>query len=262
MWMGSYFGDWDNESNLLRAPLGSTTYTLTASYSGFPHWLYHPMALGQTAGYCARLTQNNRTNTVYRPFNESAGLVHIALMGDPTLRMHPVQPPGGLAAVRTSRGVKLSWTASPEDALRGYHVYRGSSLAGPFTRLTTNGVTRELTFNDNTNLVAATYMVRAVKLERSNSGTYLNSSQGIFLTVESTNSLPNDRALTIARQGSDAVQVRLMGDAGKGFRVEASPDLRLWKTLTTNVLGTNGFSITDPVPAGEPQRFYRADWPP
>src|SRR5688572_2356091 len=42
MFMGSYFGDWNNESNFLRAALGSG-YILTSSYSGFPHTLYFPM---------------------------------------------------------------------------------------------------------------------------------------------------------------------------------------------------------------------------
>ena len=87
MWLGSYFGDWNNESNFLRAPLGSSHFALTSSYSGFPQWLYHPMALGQTAGFCARLTQNNKPGGLYPPFNPGTNQVHIALLGDPTLRL-------------------------------------------------------------------------------------------------------------------------------------------------------------------------------
>ena len=44
-------------------------------------------------GYAARLTQNNGGNGLYHnQINSAAGNIHIALMGDPTLRMHPVAP--------------------------------------------------------------------------------------------------------------------------------------------------------------------------
>src|SRR6185436_8869270 len=87
MFFGSYFGDWDNESDFLRAPLGSTTYGLTAAWAGRPHWFFHHMGLGETIGYSTRLSQNN--NGLYSPVSSGSRQVHIALMGDPTLRMHP-----------------------------------------------------------------------------------------------------------------------------------------------------------------------------
>ncbi|HTG43715.1 MAG TPA: fibronectin type III domain-containing protein, partial [Verrucomicrobiae bacterium] len=73
---GSYFGDWDNESNFLRAPLGSTTYTLTTAWGGRPHWFIHHMALGETIGYAARLSQNNVTNGLYYPQNAGTRGIH------------------------------------------------------------------------------------------------------------------------------------------------------------------------------------------
>ncbi|HUS35884.1 MAG TPA: fibronectin type III domain-containing protein, partial [Verrucomicrobiae bacterium] len=94
--LGSWFGQWDRESDFLRAPLGSGGYTLASIYSGQPQWILHPMALGEPIGYCATLTQNNKTNNVglYPPqINAGFGQVHIALMGDPSLRMHIVKPP-------------------------------------------------------------------------------------------------------------------------------------------------------------------------
>ena len=59
MYLGSYFGDWDNESGFLRASLGSG-YCLTTSWAGRPHWFYHHMGLGEPIGVSAVLTQNNR----------------------------------------------------------------------------------------------------------------------------------------------------------------------------------------------------------
>src|SRR5207249_7573008 len=118
MLFGSWLGDWESEDDLLRAVLASPTGGLTAVWSGRPHWFMHHMALGENIGYSARLTQNNGPHGLYRTqVNSAAGQVHVALMGDPTLRMHVVMPPGGAVA----NGGILTWTASP-DTVMGYHI--------------------------------------------------------------------------------------------------------------------------------------------
>ncbi|MCI0534364.1 MAG: cadherin-like domain-containing protein, partial [Verrucomicrobiales bacterium] len=150
---------------------------------GLPHWFFHHMALGQTIGFSARVTQNWGGKLYVDEVNDEAGQVHIALMGDPTLRMHPVGPVANLAGIRGNQSVALEWTAS-SDTVLGYHVYRATSSSGPFTRLTSLPLT-ETTFTDGTPLPGAnTYMVRAVKLEVSPSGSHYNLSQGVFVTVE------------------------------------------------------------------------------
>jgi hypothetical protein len=58
MFLGSYFGDWDNESAFLRASLGSG-YALTTSWAGRPHWFYHHMGLGEPIGISTIASQNN-----------------------------------------------------------------------------------------------------------------------------------------------------------------------------------------------------------
>lgn len=172
---GSYFGDWDTTDNLLRASISTPTYTLTSVWSARPHWLFHHMALGETIGFSARLTQNNVN--LYFP-NRNPREVHIALMGDPTLRMHPVGPASSLTIARNStHGVDLCWTSST-DTVAGYHVYRAATSAGPFTRLNSSLIVGT-NYTDPV-VTSDTYMVRAVKLEVSASGSYWNASQGIF----------------------------------------------------------------------------------
>lgn len=176
---GSYFGDWDNESNFLRAPLGSTTYTLTSAYGGRPHWFVHHMALGYPIGYSTRITQNNYGPGEYEPENYGVREVHTALHGDPTLRLHPVIPPSNLT-ISGGSGMNLSWTASPDTAIQGYLVYRSDNDFGPYTRISGTHLVTGTSFNDPQGTAATVYMVRAVKLESSASGTYYNPSQGIF----------------------------------------------------------------------------------
>ena len=180
---GSWLGDWDSEDNIMRAVLACPSYTLTSAWSGRPHWFLQHMALGEPIGFGARLTQNNGQNGLYHTeVNSTAGQVQIALMGDPALRMHVVAPPAELTRSGSGKTANLSWSAS-SDSVLGYHVYRATSPNGPFKRLTKNPVTATR-FTDRSSSSAAIYMVRALKLETSGSGTYYNLSQGAFVATK------------------------------------------------------------------------------
>src|SRR5947207_1300089 len=99
MLFGSWLGDWDSEDNIMRGVLATQTEGLTSCWSGRPHWFFHHMGIGENIGFCARLTQNNGPSGLYRnQINSAAGQIHVALMGDPTLRMHSVAPPSALIA--------------------------------------------------------------------------------------------------------------------------------------------------------------------
>lgn len=181
LFFGSWLGDWDSEDNIMRSVLALPTYGLVSAWSGRPHWFLHHMALGEPIGFGARLTQNNGANGLYRnQINSVAGHTHAALMGDPTLRMHPVGPATSATASSVSGGVQVSWTAA-KDSVLGYYVYRAPSANGPFTRLTPTPVTGT-SWLDNSASGTQSYMVRAIKLETSASGTYYNLSQGAFIT--------------------------------------------------------------------------------
>jgi hypothetical protein len=190
MLFGSYFGDWDSTNNFLRAPLCTTTYGLTCLWAGRPHWYIQSMGLGFEIGYGAKLTQNN--SFLYSPVNYGGRGVHVALMGDPTLRLHIVKPVTNLTGVLngSTNDIDVAWTAPVGETVVGYHVYRSDDPAGPFTRLTTSVVTGT-NYSDTSPLSGDnTYMVRTVKLESSASGTYYNASQGMFVTVASDTTAP------------------------------------------------------------------------
>ena len=192
IFFGSWFLEWDRrgehdgwqcfQGNPMRTMLATPTYGLACSWSGRPHLFYHHMGLGETIGYGIRLSQNNNGMYQNHANNYMRG-THIALHGDPTLRLHQVKPPSNLKARFNSSGVHLTWTASPEASL--YHVYRAPSPNGPFTRLTTGGAVSGTSYSDACQTSAAnTYMVRAMKLEVCSSGSYYNLSHGIFAAVQ------------------------------------------------------------------------------
>ncbi len=182
--LGSYFGEWDNQDNFLRAPLAGTpaSFGLVSAFAGRPHWYLHPMGLGETIGFCAQLAQNNLASFPggYEANGTDRG-VHVTLLGDPTLRLHPVKPPANLVARPGATGITLTWRAAADSPVEGYLIDRATSPLGPFVRLR-GAVRSEVSFVDRATTpgVSYAYRVRAVKRETTTSGSYLNPSQGAF----------------------------------------------------------------------------------
>jgi len=259
--LGSYFGDWDNESAFLRAPLGSG-WALATAWGGRPHWFFHPMALGETIGTAARLSQNNRYGGLYAAQNWGTHQVHVTLLGDPSLRMHPVIPPASVAATPTvGTGVSLTWAASTDTGIQGYNVYRGSSGNGPFTRISSTVPISNLFFTDNSGTAGSVYMVRAVKLEQSGSGTYLNLSQGTFANLGSGNPTPTvptaPSNLSATVQSSTQVNLRWSDNSSNesGFRILRKSGVN--GAYTTLTVGANATAYNDSGLTAGTQYFYK-----
>lgn len=256
---GSYLGDWDTPDNFSRAPLASAGYTLACAWAGLPHWFFQHMALGETIGFSTRVTQNFGGKLYVDEVNDEAGKVHIALMGDPTLRMHPVGPVANLTGIaRGSQLVTLNWTPS-SDAVLGYHVYRAANRSGPFARLTSSLVT-SAAFTDRTApLGANVYMVRAVKLEITPSGSYYNPSQGIFVTVN-VQVKPSPPSASI-QYTNGLLTLRLNGPPGEAYRIQTTTDLQNWSEFEDGIVGDDGVveRSLNPKPS-EGQCIYRILW--
>jgi hypothetical protein len=83
----------------------------------------------------------------------------------------------------SNKNVVLTWTASSEPGVIGYHVYRTSRNGGVYYPITTAPLNAS-TFTDlNPYNGTNYYVVKAIKLETSNTGTYYNSSLGVMATV-------------------------------------------------------------------------------
>jgi hypothetical protein len=179
MLFGSWIGEWDKTDNFMRTALAAPEYGLAAVWSGRPHYYFHPMGVGRTIGHGIRLSQNNN-GLVYRThMQRHARGVHIALMGDPTLRLNPVGPPANVRATVNGSEVAVTWSASP-DFVFGYRVYRSASPGAPFERISSELHADTRLVDRPPNASEATYMVRAIALQLGPSGSYYNASQGAF----------------------------------------------------------------------------------
>jgi hypothetical protein len=178
-------------------------------------------------------------------------------MGDPTLRMNLVAPPGAVNANATTGGVMLTWPASADSVL-GYHVYRSASPDGPFARLTSLLVT-DSSFTDTTASPSTyTYMVRAVALQTTPSGSFFNASQGIFVTVDAAGvALPMQLS---AVQTANGLVLSWNSQVGTSYRVLAETNLTQgnWQAVSDQITATaTTTSWTDADLSSRPQRFYR-----
>ena len=195
MLFGSYFGDWNRPNNFMRAPLANSGAALTCVWDGRPHWYLHHMAMGGNIGYSTLRTQNNNQLQDYIGCNNAKSSVsgkdedsewdynsiHVALMGDPTLRMHPVPAPRSCSATSLpDNKLKLQWLPPEDKSITGCQIYRAPALAGPYTLLTKEPVTgTEYTVSGVK--PDEIYMIKSLALQKSGSGTYWNTSQGVFI---------------------------------------------------------------------------------
>jgi hypothetical protein len=186
---GSYFGDWNTQDNFLRSCLASKGLTLTNVWAHRPHWYFHQMAMGMQIGHSVIIAQNNQTDFSlnYGYIGSFSGnyldrRISMNLMGDPTLRVHYFEGAKNLSSskINSNKNVVLTWAASTESGIIGYHVYRTNRNGGVYYPITTAPI-NALTFTDmdpyNGNNY---YVVKAIKLETSNTGTYYNSSLGVI----------------------------------------------------------------------------------
>ena len=212
---GSYFGDWNTRNNILRASIASAPRVLTSGWAGRPHWYMHHMALGETIGYSTRISQNNRpivgnqlgnyipNITVQASGNQIATVgdrqVHIALLGDPTLRawMAPIPTVQSLVSRIEPSNVKaLSWTA-PTSTVDGYDVYRKVGTSGTWKSLTPRPIT-STSFADTLKYDGdVQYMVRCCVLRSSASGSWYDAGKGMTTSL-TTVGVHDERGVALA----------------------------------------------------------------
>lgn len=232
---GSYFGDWDVNNSFLRAPLAATENGLICGWSGRPWWHMHHMALGETAGFSTWVTQGNKNTYSSTPFVNN---VHIALMGDPSLRLYVVNPASSLTAQASAdkKSVNLSWTASQAAGLNGYYVYRSADAYGTYDLINSTPITGT-TFSDSSPFAGTCYyMVRATVLQQTPAGSFHNLSQGVFASADqligqsvSVNPFQTDRLNVYPNPARHSVTIEL------GNRMPENMTLRLINALGVEV---------------------------
>jgi len=196
IWTGlqSNWGYWWKAGNMAET-LASDSWALSITWSVWGwYYFYHRLGMGDVMGDMMKVSINNRgwqdneglytVGSDYWPNGDHTGFFFMNHIGDPMLRLYMYPPAANLSATEGAGGVELSWEPSPDPEVSGYHIYRSNSMDEPFARLTTTPVAGTTYEDSEVSSGRHHYMVRAVKLETTGSGTFYNASQGIFQTID------------------------------------------------------------------------------
>ncbi|GMV52506.1 MAG: hypothetical protein OKBPIBMD_01251 [Chlorobi bacterium] len=199
---GSYFGDWDTRDNLLRASIASSPSALTCGWVGRPAWYTHHMALGETIGYSVRLSQNNQSVVgtqlgTYVPnlffTTGGAGIasvgdrgVHIALMGDPTLKAFGGHVPGVVDVTlepRYPHFIDIGW--KPTAGVDAYVITRRVGI-GPWELITPQPLTTNQFTDSLVNEGDVFYKIYPCTLRTTASGSFYDPGKPTMQSVRTT----------------------------------------------------------------------------
>ncbi len=185
----SYWGYGDVPQNYIysriRSLLAADSKCLITLWTTTGLNIFHQAGTGEAFGIAVKEIMNhNSTNQLLEkaPQNYDTedwwNRTHFAFYGDPTVRLFQVAPPSGLSLADSNGYAAMRWTASPNPEVVGYHVYESNSEFGVFARITGSPVL-------NTGYILSNYhfgnwyMVKAVKIQESGCGMFLNPSIGI-----------------------------------------------------------------------------------
>ncbi len=178
--MGSYNADPDQENNLMRAMLANGNF-LTTGWAGRPNWFVHHMGMGLPIGYSTLVTQNN-TNSLYSPSGYYARMMHIMLLGDPSLKLHYTENISNLYTIRSQYKdtAFLTWT-NPSSTHLGINIYRSKDEYSGYVKLNSSPITAAY-YNDVVSPdTSYFYRIETVELVVNNSGSYYESSIGEYI---------------------------------------------------------------------------------
>jgi hypothetical protein len=177
LFRSSFFQDWNLENDFMKATLTPTDGGLAATwFFTMGAWRFDPLGAGLELGSAWR----ERVNTFLKPSMARQSARATEILGDSTLRFPVLAPPSAFTGARSGGLVHLSWTASPEPGCT-YNIYRASSgISSEFVRLNSAPLTGTTFSEPPVSRGSKLYMLRAVKVTETGSGSFTNLSQGIF----------------------------------------------------------------------------------
>jgi hypothetical protein len=189
MVVGSWNGDWDSQNNLLRGITASEPSSLCVMWAGRPYWYLHHFGMGEPIGYSAMITQNNGGLYEGTGKNGRKG-AHVNLIGDPTLRMRYFPSPKDFVitqdtTIAGNRVIDLKWNGN-DDLTIGYNLYYSISPDSGFIRDNSTMITKNTYQFRTSHPEELELMIRGIRYEQTNSGSYYNLSLGEILEVKKT----------------------------------------------------------------------------
>ena len=182
--MGSYLADWDSQNNILRCLTAHSA--LNAFFGGRPFWRLEDLNIDATTGEIYKKAINN--SNFYNSTNlYGFRMLHIALMGDPTIRMFEVPAAKSFSAESTAGGIELNWSLPDNHTDLSADIYRASSIDSEFVKIRSESEFSGITnFFDSLGTASDIYMIRLKPSAiNSRSAEFSRSGLGIFASASS-----------------------------------------------------------------------------
>jgi hypothetical protein len=178
-------------------------------------------------------------------------------MGDPTLRTFMVAPPTNVRATAADK-VTIQWDASA-DPVAGYFIYRGTNFDSGFQKLNTDPLVGN-EFDDAPAAGHYVYMVKAVALQTTGSGTFWNLSEGAFVQTDVAAKI--DPVILHPKFTDTATfEFTASGWPGRSYTIQSRTPDGNWSIRATGVAGDNGsVSYREQIDPAAACEFYRVVW--
>lgn len=171
----------------IRGLLAVDTKCLVALWTTTGVNTFHQACSGEPLGLSVKETidYNIINNNMERPQQQWDtadwwNRTHMTYNGDPTLRLYQAAPASNFAIANNNNAAILSWNASPDPGIIGYHIYKSPNEFGKYERITNTPI-NTLNYTDTDYIQNTWYMLRPVKIEESGCGKFLNPGLGIFV---------------------------------------------------------------------------------
>ena len=241
----SYWGFGDvpegNQYSKIRSILCANSKCVMIIWTTMAINIFHQTGAGESIGMaCKQIMDHNATNQKLEkpssPFDTPAfwNRTQFELYGDPTIRLQQVVPASSpQIASGAGNSIVLQWTASPDNNITGYHIYKSSSEFGQFNKISGTTPVVATTFTDNDPHAGEWYMIRAVKQQTTGSGIFFNPAQGIFIFNSLTVLTVTLNDFTAVKQQQNALLqwTTVTESDNNGFAVQRSADGFSWKNI-------------------------------
>lgn len=172
----------------IRALLAADTKCLMAVWTTMAINIFHQPGAGESMGAaCKQIMDHTISNQkLEKPVQEYDtpafwNRTQFALYGDPTLRLHQVYPASNPVISCAGNAAVVSWSPSLDSRIIGYHVYKSDSEFGIFQKISGQIPLTTTTFSDSAYVKGCWYMIRALVMQETGCGFFINPSQGVFI---------------------------------------------------------------------------------
>ena len=173
-------------TNRIRSLLASNTKCIVTLWTTSAVNVFYQSCTGDPLGFAIKeiINHNATNNNIEKPSQswdteDWWNRTHLAYNGDPTISLFQVAPPADLLIQDVLGNATLSWTASSDTSVLGYHIYKSDSEFGIYNKITSSPIS-SLSYVDISYQQNDWYMVRAIKNIESGCGYFSHPSIGSF----------------------------------------------------------------------------------